>query len=306
MSKLSILLGAEEGLGNAILKTAVIAQIKAEHPDWIIDILSSHRAYALLKNNPHVRKVFLPEDKIEGRYDIGFATCFRTGAFDSVLRDCSDKFIFEPNPDYNNESELNINIRLAYTNDLISNTEEFYPTEFVTNVKKRKKARRLLFHFGCINAPQWNNRHWPRHYWVELLTLCKSLEGYDVGIITGPEEISDSEAIAAATGAREHKDTLEGTAELLRASTLLVSLDSGIMHLATTTGIKQIALFGPTSEIKSKPHAAEGLVTIIRKEINCQRCYISNKTLFQRCEDNICMKQISPGFVFDEIKRIIA
>lgn len=299
---MKILIGAEEGTGNAIEKTPFLRQIKEECNDSIIDVLSSVRSYDVFKDNPNIRNLYLiNKDEIKEHYDIGFNSCFRTGSFDWIKNHC-DKFICDTNPAYHMKSELQCNLDILKQNQIIY-SNKFYPNEFVFD-KYKKKSNRILFHTGCMNLGQWHNRMWPNMYWIDLINYCKKLSGYELNLIVGPQEENDE--IIKETGIQIVYGTLKEIASLMYASSLLITIDSGIMHLGTTTGIKQISLWGPTSEIKSEPHVEDDRMLILRKELNCQRCYIGNKEMFIRCRDNVCMKMLSPGFVFKQVERMLA
>jgi ADP-heptose:LPS heptosyltransferase len=51
---------------------------------------------------------------------------------------------------------------------------------------------------------------------------------------------------------------------VLRRARLLVAIDSGVAHLATTTGTPVVAMFGPTDESWTGPYDTSGRVRIVR------------------------------------------
>jgi len=84
-------------------------------------------------------------------------------------------------------------------------------------------------------------------------------------------------------------------AEALRRCTLLVTGDSGPMHLAVSVGTPVVALFGPATPSQSGPGYVPGN-TIIRKVERCPNC--SKK----RCRaDRHCMRLITAEEVADAV-----
>lgn len=78
---------------------------------------------------------------------------------------------------------------------------------------------------------------------------------------------------------------------------LLLTNDSGPMHIASAVGTPLVALFGSTNEIKTGPYTGG---TVIHKKVFCSPCY-------QRIcpTDFRCMTQIEVDEVYQELRRII-
>ena len=75
---------------------------------------------------------------------------------------------------------------------------------------------------------------------------------------------------------------------------MVVSNDSGPMHIGAALNIPVAALFGPTSPERTGPYG-KGHV-IIRSERKCAPCFR------KRCRDFRCMEEITPETVFEKIK----
>jgi heptosyltransferase-2 len=80
---------------------------------------------------------------------------------------------------------------------------------------------------------------------------------------------------------------------------LLVTHDTGTLHLAKLSGIKIIALFGPVNP-KERIGINENIEIIWGgTELPCSPCY--NGKEFAKCANNVCMKNISVQSVLDKI-----
>ncbi len=95
-----------------------------------------------------------------------------------------------------------------------------------------------------------SDKYWPAERFAAVAAGLADA-GRSVVVVGGPEEQGLGEEVCrrAARGSVVNaagEFDLDGTAALLRGATLLVSNDSGIMHLAVAVGTPTVALFGPT------------------------------------------------------------
>ncbi|MGA2332412.1 MAG: glycosyltransferase family 9 protein [Syntrophales bacterium] len=88
--------------------------------------------------------------------------------------------------------------------------------------------------------------------------------------------------------------TLRDLAYLYQRSALLITTDSGPMHLAAAVGTPVIALFGPTDPSRTGPYGKGHVV--IRRELPCSPCFL------KKCESMKCMADISVDEVFHAVK----
>jgi heptosyltransferase I len=96
-----------------------------------------------------------------------------------------------------------------------------------------------------------------------------------------------SASVAGATSLRE-------LAALYRMASILLTTDSGPMHLAAAVGTPVMALFGPTSPERTGPYGHGHIV--IRHGLPCSPCF--RKT----CDTLECMKTISVDEVFRAVR----
>jgi 3-deoxy-D-manno-octulosonic-acid transferase/heptosyltransferase-1 len=96
-----------------------------------------------------------------------------------------------------------------------------------------------------------------------------------------------SASVAGVTSLRE-------LAALYKQASVLLTTDSGPMHLAAAVGTPVVALFGPTSPERTGPYG-EGHA-VIRSGLACSPCFR------KVCETLECMKTISVDEVFRAVK----
>lgn len=88
--------------------------------------------------------------------------------------------------------------------------------------------------------------------------------------------------------------SLRELAALYRKASVLLTTDSGPMHLAAAVGTPVVALFGPTSPERTGPYG-EGH-TVIRRSMDCSPCFR------KACESLGCMKMIGIDEVFEAVR----
>ncbi len=97
--------------------------------------------------------------------------------------------------------------------------------------------------------------------------------------------------------------SLRETVSALRGTDVVVSHDTGPMHLARLVRTPCVALFGPTAPVQ---FVREGACTIViwgGRELACRPCYDGRN--FAACSENRCMTSISVDEVFDATLRLL-
>lgn len=90
---------------------------------------------------------------------------------------------------------------------------------------------------------------------------------------------------------------LKELAYLYSRCRVLVTTDTGPMHMAVAMGCPVVALFGPTAPWRTGPYGPGHKV--IRADLDCSPCFK------KRCRDWICMKEIKVEEVFEAVKETI-
>ncbi|MGZ6391773.1 MAG: glycosyltransferase family 9 protein, partial [Ktedonobacterales bacterium] len=97
------------------------------------------------------------------------------------------------------------------------------------------------------------------------------------------------------------KTTIPELIALIAASDVVVSGDSGPMHIACAVGTPVVALHGPTDPGLSGPTAPDAIV--LRRALWCSPCYDASATAECRFGNPVCMKGLAPGLVFAAVRR---
>jgi lipopolysaccharide heptosyltransferase I len=134
-----------------------------------------------------------------------------------------------------------------------------------------------------LPGTNWATKRWPAQYFAELARRL------DRELNLRPVVAGADDAISAAHIIRSwHADALDLVGKtnvreltaLLRNASLVVSNDSGPMHLAAALGVPLVAPFGPTSPLRTGPYQrGQG---VVRLDLVCEPCF-SRTCLHQTC-----------------------
>ncbi|MCU0786215.1 MAG: lipopolysaccharide heptosyltransferase I [Verrucomicrobia bacterium] len=149
--------------------------------------------------------------------------------------------------------------------------------------------------FVAINALT----RWPTKNWTEAGFACvaDALAQHHIPcVFTGAR--GDAPALdAVATQMRtpirrlDGRTSLKTLAAVFHRAAVVVSTDTGPMHLAVAAGTPVIALFGPTSPGYTGPYGAQH--TILRAGVECSPCF-KRGCETTRYEKHACMRRIPP------------
>src|SRR5438874_13523451 len=128
--------------------------------------------------------------------------------------------------------------------------------------------------------------------------------GYGLVVVGGPEGRDltrhlGSKAVNAGGGF-----TLQETGACLGRASVLVSGDTGVMHMATGVGTRVVALFGPTVEpFGFYPYTKRA--TVLERDLSCRPCSPMGT---ERCPlgHHRCLTDILPDEVAAAVQQLVA
>jgi len=156
--------------------------------------------------------------------------------------------------------------------------------------------------FVAINpVAKWETKLWPNKKFAELADTL--IDRYNIKIVFtgGIKDYSIIKAITSSMKGRAinfaGKTTLTELAALYEKAALVISTDTGPMHLAAAVETPVVALFGPTAPWRTGPYGADHQV--ISAELECSPCFK------RRCETMDCMDQISINQVLKSVQKVL-
>jgi ADP-heptose:LPS heptosyltransferase len=153
--------------------------------------------------------------------------------------------------------------------------------------------RYVVIHPGNSHASarRPNLRAWPVDRWMALASQLLALGM--TPIISG----TAAELPLAATVAGDRllnlagKTRLDEMLALLQHADLLISSDTGPVHLAAAVGCPVVGLYGPTLPVQTAPFATADRFRLLRHPLPCSPCYATPRQ--RQCRDNLCMQAIT-------------
>jgi lipopolysaccharide heptosyltransferase II len=323
---LSILFIRPGGIGDAVLLIPAISCLRESYPESVFTVLAERRNSVVFSLLPVIDRIFIydsPGDlwrAIRGRYDvvidteqwhhlsavvarfanaghsIGFATNERRRLFTHPLPYSHE--------DYEVDSFFRLLVPLGISK--AENIEQPYltvPEEAIDNARTllgglAEKQFVTLFPGASIPERRWGID--------KFGGVAKRLHqrGISVVVVGGREDVSAGDRIIAGRyGLNLAGETsLTETAAIIGRSELLLSGDSGILHIGVGLGKPTVSLFGPGIARKWAPSGNNHIV--INKCLPCSPCTKFGYT--PKCRINArCMADITVDEVVKAVESLL-
>jgi heptosyltransferase-2 len=314
-----ILVVAPTWVGDLVMTQALLKLLKHQYPAYIIDVLANNSLCPLLKRMPEVNNcLIMPfehgELKLFARFKLaktlrnnnyahayiipnsfksalipfwakipirtGWRGEFRYGLINDIKKPLTKNILFV--------NSL-LNLGLDTQKDILNN---LYLPKLTTNYKPHMSDKPILV--LCPGAEYGITKRWPTKYFAEIAQI-KHQDGWDIWLIGGPKDTALAQEIQKYSGAVctdfTGKTDLSQVVDLLAQATIVLTNDSGLMHIAAAVGVKIIAIYGSTSPKFTPPlaHNAE----IISLNLSCSPCFKKICPL----KHIKCLSDLSPNFI---------
>jgi len=319
-------------LGDLVYSTSVIDAIKLEFGEKaIIDFVCTPSTASLFEKDYRVNKVFLLKHKKlpiwlssqkkaiikaskETQYDIlinlEFGKQFKSLVEKIYAKKKVGALIQNINIPKNITHSVEI-IKYLYK-DIVKQEvlDKSYPRLIGSNLNEVKQKFNLPQKYLIISPSnshqkrkKINYRAWENDKWIELIKiLSKEIK---VVIIGGKNEKDFFEKLKPYPNNvidLVGKTSLADLISVIDGAVGLVSTDTGTAHISSAVNTPVFTLIGPTPANQTGPYKTPfNKVYIITKNLPCSPCYKTE--VMRKCNDNICMKQISVKEVYDTIKK---
>ncbi len=328
----SILIIRPGGIGDAVLLIPAIKILKKHYPGSHIDILAEKRNSGIFKNNSLITNLYLYDDfKTNGLFKIlknsyqvvidteqwhkltsivtyltkapvriGFSTNGRTDLYSHSVE--------YKQSDYESVSFLNLvsvltgkKHRFNTNGDFLNINNKFENEEF-SNYKNRFKSIVGLFTGAKVKERRWGVK--------KFTALAENLMANSLGVVIlgGKDDLNETAKIERILDKKDYlnlagKTSLLETVEIISNLDLLISSDSGLMHIAYGAGTSTLSLFGAGIQEKWAPKGNNNHV--INRNLACSPCTEFGYT--PDCPIKVkCLAEISVEEVCSKALEIIA
>lgn len=151
-----------------------------------------------------------------------------------------------------------------------------------------------------VPSAAWEMKRWPLLYWKKIVEL---LSEYNFVILGGREDLFCEEIkLIAPNRVRNLAGNLSlvESCSVIKNSHLVISADTGLLHVADVLGKKAISLMGPTAfGFTTSP-----LISTLQVELSCRPCTKDGRGSCSQDVYQKCMIEITPALVVDEVHRL--
>lgn len=320
----SILFIRPGGIGDAVVLVPAIQSLKEHFPAASIDILAEQRnagAFALCSGLRHVYLYDRPSQLLRvlrNRYDVVIDTeqWYRLSAVIVRLVRAPVKIGFATNerrrlfshPASYDLEDYEVNSFLRLLQPLGIGLSDSSPERWLQAPETARSAVAKLLPAGdptplvvIFPGASIPEKRWEEDRFCEVVRWCGE-QGHKVVLIGGGGEKAVAGRIAAAGAINlVGMTSLAETAAVLERAAVVVSGDSGVLHIAAGLGRPAVSLFGPSSAAKWGPR---GDRHVVLRPSGCPTCSRYGTT--PPCPHNVlCMREISVEDVTDAIRTLL-
>lgn len=322
----NILLIRPGGIGDAVLLLPAINLLKEKYPDAVIDILCEKRNAGVFQFSDKIKRIYLYDRGLDlfrslrNKYDVVIDTeqWHRLSAVVAYLSGAPVRIGFGTN-----EREKLFTHSISYSHEdyevysflhliepLIDRSYDFKVDEPFIGIKndvpshlqdELKNKDKVIAIFPGASVME---RKWGGDKFGEVAKILSD-KGYDIIILGSDADRADAERIKKHAGNcvdLTGRTDLRDIAAVLKKSRLLITADSGLMHIAFAVGTPTVSLFGSGIEKKWAPGGKRHVV--INKNLECSPCTRFGYT--PRCKRNVeCMSSVSVEEVITAVKTIL-
>jgi heptosyltransferase III len=319
------------GIGDVLLSTVVLANLKDYFPDAEIYFLTHSSCRDIVKDNPCLEKYFTfnfgfdeayclmknikmqnydlvidlfgnPRSAIvtfwsRARYRVGFNFRHRKYAYNIIAQSRGDKV---HNVEFNLDALRKIEVPIikyelaVYIGDIHRN----FADNFLSKNGIDKKEI-----FGILISGGWETKKYKAKDYIELIKKIKDKFDVNILLMWGVEsEKKECETIKGGTRDYvfiEPETSLKYASAFMRRCKLIIGNDSGLLHLAVASGVPVLGIYGPTNPGSQGPFGEKNLV--VRKDgLDCLNC-----NLLECKIGNICMTELPKEKIIGKISELI-
>ncbi len=322
-------------IGDIVLTTPILRCLKQQRPDVEVHYLTKLTFSPLLQHNPFIDKLHYLHDDLDQvieflkaeKYDhiIDLHHNLRTARVKRALNTKSTSF-----PKLNVQKWLLTNLKLNMMPD-VSIVERYFETVKPLNVKNDTKGLDYYLppgkqlsnndipmshwggYVGCVIGGSMNTKKLPVEKWKKFCELVP----YPVMLLGGPEDRFEAGKIAELDPIKIYnscgKFNINESAELVKIARVIVSNDTGLMHVAAAYGKPIISLWGNTSPEMGmfpyygynnlKERVAPQSVIMENKTLSCHPC---SKIGYKKCPKGHfkCMYDLDMSAVVEHVKKL--
>ncbi len=334
-----ILILNQNWIGDVLFSTPAIRALRRRYPQAYIACLAPRRVSEVLSHNPHLDEVLVYNERSmlvtlfeplrvlftlrKRRFDaVFFFHRSRSKAFLAMLAGIRSRFGFArggrgwllthavPLP----ETPVHkIDLFLYLLERFGIPSAGRWPEIEATAEEESSLVRLLSLEGVSIDRPyavlhvggNWELKRWPIGYFIRWTKLFLKNKDWKI-VLCGSEGEKNlaQEVVDAFSGGNVislcGRTTFGQLTALMKRASLVLSNDSGPIHVAVSQRARTLGLYGPTSPRETGP-VSEGPMRVLWKDVGCHvPCY------FRACSGRACMELLTPEEVYERAEELLA
>ena len=324
-SKEKFLIIAPSWIGDLIISQSLLKYLKKEYPNCQIDMIVRPELTNLAKMMPEVKNIYPLDIKHKE-----FGLIKRHILAKEIKKHLYSTSIILPN---SFKSAIipwlaNIPVRIGYNRELRlfllnkkyslvkhkdsmvnrylkladgSYSNVIRPSLLINGDSSKLISRKYLINNSkknivlCPEAEYGSAKRWPINKWMQLANFYKEKDynvyflGKNKSLEAKYQNILKKDSIISLLG----KTSLEEAAYILSIVDLVVTNDSGLMHIAASVNTNLISIFGSSSPFYTPPLMKDQFGEVIYKALTCSPCFKRECPLQHlNCLNNISSEEI--------------
>lgn len=329
-SATTLLIIKPRAIGDVLLSTPVIENLKLLFPQIQIDFLCEKFAADVVIGNPFLRTVLTFNKKNDSTLSI--INRVRKNKYDIVIdlfgnprtalitrwsgattrigfpfrgRAYAYTDLVTPRGGEVHNVDFNLDV-IKHFDFPIQSTKPLFP---VSNIEKKFAENIIIRHnlsgktvIGINASGGWYTKKWNLHSFASLIDRISTSGKYEFLLFWGPGEYEDAVTIQKNTTAPTlliPKTTLKEMGALLQRCSYLISNDSGPMHIAASLNVPTLGIFGPTNPYLQGPYGEQHL-WVRNEQLDCLECNLTKCPI-----GNVCMSELSVDVVYTAFQQLI-
>jgi len=314
-------------IGDIVLTTPVFRLIKNQIENSQVHFLTKGENVSIINNNPNIDKIHTLNYKNSNElinelsseqfdYIIDLHNNIRTAKIKKQLRIIS--FTFKKlniekwllvNFRYNRLPDIHIVDRYINTLNAFGLKNDKKGLDYFIDDKDKYDINNLFLNNNKTISLVIGAKHFTKQIPTELIINICNLVNYNIILLGGKEDYQKSIEIADNTNNIINKVgsiNINQSASIISQSDLVITSDTGLMHIASAFNKSIISIWGNTiPEFGMYPYLPDNTSIIIQnKELKCRPC---SKIGFNKCPKKHfkCMKDLNIQEIIDSIHSIL-
>jgi ADP-heptose:LPS heptosyltransferase len=319
------------GIGDVLLSTPVLPNLKKYFPESEIHFLTHSSCREIFIDNPYIKRYYSynfgePDSKrllksmrdkkfdlvfdlygnprtasicffSKAKYRVGFNFRNRKYAYNIIAEAKNNK---EHNVEFNLDAlrEIGIPIESKELTFYINNSHRKFADDFITQNEIDKKDI-----FGIIISGGWETKKYKSKDYSELIKIINEKFDVNILLIWGMEsEKKECEKIKENTGNYvfiSPQTNLKYSSALMRKCKLIIGNDSGLLHLSVASFVPVLGIYGPTNPVSQGPFGEKNLY-VRHEKLDCLNC-----NLLECKIGNICMTELPKENITKKIYELV-